>query len=63
MGHMIREAMRKVEVVSNLRAAYLRNTPDKVLVADLHLPGTDSVERLRRRGCNIHFVYREENFG
>lgn len=63
MGKQVRDAMLKVEVLSNLRAAYLRNTPDEVLMSDLNLPDDSAVERLRSLGCSIHFVYREENFG
>lgn len=63
MGNQVRDAMLKVEVLSNLRAAYLRNTPDEVLMTDLNLPNAEAVERLRSLGCSVHFVYREENFG
>ena len=63
MGTDIINSLRKVEIVSNLRGAYLRGTSKQTLKSDLGLVTRDVVEKLRTRGCSVRFVFREENFG
>eukprot|EP00178_Gracilaria_changii_P023357 TRINITY_DN70755_c0_g1_i1.p1 TRINITY_DN70755_c0_g1~~TRINITY_DN70755_c0_g1_i1.p1 ORF type:complete len:953 (+),score=210.01 TRINITY_DN70755_c0_g1_i1:139-2859(+) len=62
MGQMIRKSIRKVEVVSALKGAYLRGVGAKTISRDM---GVDKsvVKALRERGCAVRFVFREENFG
>nr|QKI80118.1 NAD(P)H oxidase [Asparagopsis taxiformis] len=62
MGAAVQKSMRKVEVMSNLRGSYLRKTESAVLVDDLILRDEGEVKLLREYGCNIRFVFREENF-
>lgn len=63
MGSALRKSLMKIEVLSNLRSAYLNSTPRRVLISELGLYSTRTIELLRKTGCNIRFVYREENFG
>nr|QKG86323.1 NAD(P)H oxidase NOX4 [Asparagopsis taxiformis] len=63
MGAAVMKSIRKVEIISNLRGAYLEATPDHVLVDDLKLNSISDVARLRSYGCKVRFVFREENFG
>ena len=63
MGKSIKKSLRKVEVVSNLRGAYLRGTKRRTVVEDLGLASRREVGKLRERGCAVRFVFREENFG
>lgn len=62
MGSAVQAALRKAEIASHLRAAYLSRTPEKVLLSDLGIPRGFLLRRLQRRGCGIRFVFREENF-
>lgn len=63
MGDAVQAAMRKAEINSNLRAAYLRSTKEKTLMMDLGLPQRGVIKMLMGRGCSVRFVFREENFG
>lgn len=63
MGAAVQAALRRAEIVSHLRAAYLNRTPERTLVSDLGVPRGFMVRRLQKRGCSVRFVYHEENFG
>lgn len=64
MSEAIRKAVMKVQVLTNLRGTYL-GTIKKSSVDTSRIHGVDlaDLERLRARGSNIRFVFREENFG
>lgn len=62
MGAAVRESAKRVEMWSNLRDAYLRTVSDRTLMNDLGVYDSHTVKRLRRLGCRVRFVYREENF-
>lgn len=62
MGKSVRETAKKMEMWSNLKGAYLRTTDVKVLMDDLRLSSPKTVEKLKKTGCRVRFVYREENF-
>lgn len=62
MGQAVRKAAAKVEVWSNLRDAYLRNTDVRTLMRDVGLKDARLVYKLRNFGCRVRFVYHEENF-
>lgn len=62
MGKAARAAMRRVEITSNLRGAFLNGTSDAVLEEDLGV-SREELHRLRQKGCAVRFVFREENFG
>ncbi|CAN8072806.1 unnamed protein product [Agarophyton chilense] len=61
MGATIRKSLRKVEVVSALKGAYLRGVGWKTVARDLGV-SRDVVCALRLHGCSVRFVFREENF-
>lgn len=63
MGKAIQKSLRKVEIVSNLKGAYLRGTSAKILMSDLRISSKRTVKQLRSVGCSVRFVFREENFG
>lgn len=63
MADSVQSAMRRAEINSNLRAAYLRSTREKTLMMDLGLPQRGIIKTLMGRGCSVRFVFREENFG
>lgn len=63
MGSALEKALRKIEILSNLRTAYLYNTPRTVIVSELELNSVRTIDLLKATGCNIRFMYREENFG
>nr|AAZ73480.1 respiratory burst oxidase-like protein [Chondrus crispus] len=63
MGDSVQSAMRRAEINSNLRGAYLRSTKEKTLMKDLGLPQRGLIKMLMGTGCSVRFVFREENFG
>lgn len=63
MSRAIKETIMKVQVLSNLRGKYLGTSGDEVLARELRLNGDPQLQKLRSRGSNIRFVFREENFG
>lgn len=62
MGKAVQGALRKAEIVSNLKAAYLTRTSGSTLLKDLGVPNVSVLRKLERRGCGIRFVFKEENF-
>lgn len=62
MGDDIRKSLRKTEIVSALRGAYLRSCKEKTVTKDVGVSG-NVVKRLKERGCSVRFAFREENFG
>jgi len=62
MGKAVMKSLKKIEVFSNLRGAYLNTTRDDVLMDDLELQNRSDVRKLRGFGCNVRFAFREENF-
>lgn len=63
MSRAIREAIKKVQVLSNLRGLYLDAIPDYTLGTEFGIQDQDELLQLRSRGANVRFVFREENFG
>lgn len=63
MGAALQKSLMKIEVLSNLRSAYLNTTPRRELITDLQLQSARTIGLLKKTACNIRFVYREENFG
>lgn len=62
MGNAVQGALRRAEIASHLRAAYLSRTPERTLLSDLGVPRGFMVRKLQTHGCSIRFVFREENF-
>ncbi len=62
MGAAVKRTLRTVEILSNLRGAYLRATVDSEIVEDLQLKRNADIGRIRDFGANVRFVFREENF-
>ena len=62
MGTAIRRALVDIEVRSNLRCSYLAALSDDDIARDFGVKSSDDVERIRKYGCGIRFVFREENF-
>lgn len=62
MGNAVQAALRRAEIASHLRAAYLERTPERTLLSDLGIPRGFMVRKLQTHGCSIRFVFREENF-
>lgn len=64
MSKAIRKAIMKVQVLTNLRGTYL-GTIQRTSVSSSGMNAMDygDLERLKARGSNIRFVFREENFG
>ena len=61
MGSAVQKSLRAVEQATHLRAAYLNGSEQNVKT-DLRI-SQEELTRLRERGGNVRFVYREENFG
>ncbi|CAN8075975.1 unnamed protein product [Agarophyton chilense] len=61
MGDKIRRSMKKNEVVSALKGAYLRSFGNKRVSSDAGI-NADVVKKLRAQGCSVRFSFREENF-
>ena len=62
MGSSIKKVIREIEVRSHLRGAYLSALSNEQIERDFELPDKAGVVQLRRFGCNVRFVFREENF-
>lgn len=62
MGDDIRKSIRKTEIVSALKGAYLRSCREKTVIKDVGV-SRNVVKRLKERGCSVRFAFREENFG
>lgn len=62
MGAAVQAALRRAEIHSHLRAAYLHKTPERTLVSDLGVPRGFMVRKLQKQGCSVRFIFREENF-
>lgn len=61
MGSAVQKSLRYVEQATHLRAAYLAGD-DNAVMLDAGVD-VDELARLKERGGNVRFVYREENFG
>ncbi|CAN8066094.1 unnamed protein product [Agarophyton chilense] len=62
MGDAIQKSIRKVEIVSALRGAYLHGLDASIVSRDVGV-GKKVVRTLEERGCSVRFAFREENFG
>ena len=62
MGAALKKAIEQVEVKSTLRGSYLATLGDDEVKRDFSIDNYDDVARLRRFGCFVRFVFREENF-
>ncbi|KAI0559304.1 respiratory burst oxidase-like protein [Gracilaria domingensis] len=62
MGDAIQKSIRKVEIVSALKGAYLRGLDVSTVSRDVGV-GKRVVKRLEEHGCSVRFAFREENFG
>eukprot|EP00178_Gracilaria_changii_P018723 TRINITY_DN537_c0_g1_i1.p1 TRINITY_DN537_c0_g1~~TRINITY_DN537_c0_g1_i1.p1 ORF type:complete len:842 (-),score=142.25 TRINITY_DN537_c0_g1_i1:338-2863(-) len=62
MGDAIQKSIRKVEIVSALKGAYLRGLDVSTVSRDVGV-GKRVVKRLEDHGCSVRFAFREENFG
>lgn len=61
MGYAIQRALRAVEVYSNILGLYMSLDDEKVK-EDFGIKNEKDLRLLRRFGCNVRFVFREENF-
>ena len=62
MGAALKSVIREVEVKSRLRGGFLATLSDAELKRNFSVDNRDDVMRLRRFGCFVRFVFREENF-
>ncbi|KAI0559286.1 NADPH oxidase respiratory burst oxidase [Gracilaria domingensis] len=62
MGDAIQKSIRKVEIVSALKGAYLRGLDVSTVSRDVGV-GKRVVRKLEEYGCSVRFAFREENFG
>eukprot|EP00178_Gracilaria_changii_P018724 TRINITY_DN537_c0_g2_i1.p1 TRINITY_DN537_c0_g2~~TRINITY_DN537_c0_g2_i1.p1 ORF type:complete len:854 (-),score=124.85 TRINITY_DN537_c0_g2_i1:245-2806(-) len=62
MGDAIQKSIRKVEIVSALKGAYLRGLDVTTISRDVGV-GKRVVRKLEESGCSVRFAFREENFG
>ena len=62
MGEALKKAIGQVEVKSSLRGSYLATLGDDEVKRDFAIDNYDDVDRLRKFGCFVRFVFREENF-
>lgn len=61
MGDAIQRAIRAVEVHSNILGLYMSLEDDK-LTEDFGIKDEKDLRLLRKYGCSVRFVFREENF-
>lgn len=62
MGQAVQDAARNIEIWSSIREIYLRTTTDQVLMEGLGLVSQEEIQSVRKRGCSVRFVFREEKF-
>nr|AYM26621.1 NADPH oxidase respiratory burst oxidase-like protein [Gracilariopsis lemaneiformis] len=62
MGDAIQRSLRKIEIVSALKGAYLRGLDISTVSKDVGV-GKKVVKKLEDYGCSVRFAFREENFG
>ena len=62
MGKDLKKSIEQVEVKSTLRGSYLGTLSDQEVREVFAIDDDDDVNRLRRFGCFVRFVFREENF-
>ena len=62
MGDAVRRALRAVEVCTTIRGSYISSLSKQQIRSEFGLSSDRDANRLRRYGCNIRFVFREENF-
>lgn len=62
MAKAVQTALIKAQTLSNLRGTYLGHGSDIEIKSELGAVNVD-LNKLRRRGSYIRFVFREENFG
>lgn len=62
MAKAVQDAMTKVQTLTTMRGVYL-GTKDARLRKELGVGAQQELRALRKRGSNIRFILRKENFG
>lgn len=63
MASAVQKTLNKVQVMTLLRGVYLGGSNESDLRRELGLSGSRQLHALRKRGSNVRFVLRKENFG